>query len=88
MEYGLNKIVCRSELFPDLRLSLFNMHSKASDIQQCLLEVQKLCLKDLAVEENHVKDCENPQCINNRFGEESQGGGEGHHGVTSSIARV
>ncbi len=29
--------------------------SKALDIKQCVLEVQKLCLKDLAVEENHVK---------------------------------
>lgn len=30
--------------------------SKALDIKNCVLEVQKLCLKDLAVEENHVKE--------------------------------
>ena len=28
----------------------------ALDIKKCVLDVQKLCLKDLAVEENHVKD--------------------------------
>lgn len=30
--------------------------SKALDIKNCVLEVQKLCLRDLAVEENHVKE--------------------------------
>ena len=31
-------------------------YSMALDIKKCVLDVQKLCLKDLAVEENHVKD--------------------------------
>ena len=30
--------------------------SKALDTKQCVLEAQKLCLKDLAAEENHVKE--------------------------------
>ena len=31
-------------------------YSMGLDIKKCVLDVQKLCLKDLAVEENHVKD--------------------------------
>lgn len=31
-------------------------YSMALDIKKCVLDVQKLCLKDLAAEENHVKD--------------------------------
>lgn len=30
-------------------------YSTARDIKECVLQVQKLCLRDLAVEENHVK---------------------------------
>lgn len=30
-------------------------YSTAWDIKECVLQVQKLCLRDLAVEENHVK---------------------------------
>lgn len=30
-------------------------YSTALDIKECLLQVQKLCLKDLAVKENHIK---------------------------------
>lgn len=30
-------------------------YSTALDIKECVLQVQKLCLRDLAVEENHVK---------------------------------
>ena len=31
-------------------------HYKAFDIKECVLAVQMICLKDLAIEENHVKD--------------------------------
>ena len=31
-------------------------YSMALDIKKCVLDVQKLCLEDLAVEENHIKD--------------------------------
>lgn len=30
-------------------------HSTAMDIKECVLQVQKVCLRDLAVEENHLK---------------------------------
>ena len=30
-------------------------YSTALDIKECVLQVQKLCLRDLALEENHVK---------------------------------
>lgn len=31
-------------------------YSTALDIKNCVLQVQKLCLRDLAAEENHVKN--------------------------------
>ena len=37
------------------RVAASSEYSTALDIKECLLQVQKLCLKDLAVEENHIK---------------------------------
>ena len=37
-------------------LAFNSEYSTALDIKECVLQVQKLCLRDLAAEENHVND--------------------------------